>query len=57
MQQNAYMKTAPVESMNAATAVQAGLKIEIIDSDKNWKKIKLPNGKMGWIEISQIEFI
>jgi tetratricopeptide (TPR) repeat protein len=57
MQQNAYMKTAPVESMNAATAVQVGLKVEIIDSDKNWRKIKLPNGKTGWIEISQIEFI
>lgn len=57
MQQNAYMKTAPVESMNAATALQAGLKIEIIDSDKNWRKIKLPNGKTGWIEITQIEFI
>lgn len=57
MQKNAFMKSAPVESMNAATAIQQGLKVEIIDNDKNWRKIKLPNGKTGWIETSQIEFI
>ena len=57
MQQNAYMKNAPVESMNAATAIQTGLKVEIIDKDKDWLKIKLPNDKTGWIEISQIELI
>lgn len=56
-QQNAFMKKAPVESMNAATALQTGLKVEIIDRDKNWLKIKLPNDKTGWIEISQIELI
>lgn len=54
---NAFIKSAPVESMNAATAVQAGLKVEIIDTDKNWSKIKLPNGKTGWIENLQIELI
>ena len=57
MQNNAFMKSAPVESMNAATAVQAGLKVEILDSDKNWLKIKLPNDKTGWIETSQVELI
>ena len=57
MQQNAFMKSAPVESMNAATAIQKGLKVEITDSDKSWRKIKLPNGKTGWIETSQIAFI
>ena len=57
MQQNAFIKTAPVESTNAATAIQTGLKVEIIDKDKNWRKIKLPDGKTGWIEISQIEMI
>ena len=57
MQQNAFMKSAPVESMNAATAIQTGLKVEIIDTDKNWLKIKLPNDKTGWIETSQVELI
>lgn len=57
MQANAYMKSAPVETMNAATAVQAGLKVEIIDTDKNWFKIKLPNDKTGWIQKSSLELI
>lgn len=57
MQENAYYKTAPVESMNAATAIQQGTKVQIIDSDKNWWKIKLPNDKTGWIERRQIELI
>lgn len=57
MQENAFLKSAPVESMNAATAVQTGTKVQIINSDKNWRKVKLPNDKTGWIEISQIEFI
>ncbi|MFN8283229.1 MAG: tetratricopeptide repeat protein [Chitinophagales bacterium] len=56
-QANAFYKSKPVESMNAATAILAGTKVEILDSDKNWLKIKLPNDKSGWIERSQIEFI
>lgn len=56
-QQNAFVKSAPVETMNAATAIQTGMKVEIIDTDKNWQKIKLPNGKTGWIENTQLEFI
>jgi uncharacterized protein YgiM (DUF1202 family) len=47
---NAFYKSKPVESMNAATAILAGTKVEILDTDKNWRKIKLPNDKTGWIE-------
>ena len=57
MQTNAFIKSAPVESMNAAQAVQTGIKVEIIDTDKNWLKIKLPNDKTGWIEKSSVEMI
>lgn len=57
MTPNAYIKSAPVESMNAAQVVQAGLKVQIIDTDKNWLKIKLPNDKTGWIEKTHLEFI
>ena len=47
---NAFYKSKPVETMNAATAIIAGTKVEILDTDKNWIKIKLPNDKTGWIE-------
>lgn len=57
MQENAFMKKAPVESMNAATAIPAGMKVQITDTDKNWYKIKQPNGKEGWIESRSVELI
>jgi uncharacterized protein YgiM (DUF1202 family) len=57
MQSNAFIKSAPVETMNAAQAVQPGLKVEIIDTDKNWLKVKLPNDKTGWIQKSNLELI
>ena len=43
--------------MNAATAILAGTKVEILDIDKNWRKIKLPNDKIGWIENSFLKVI
>ena len=54
---NAFYKSKPVESMNAATAILAGTKVEILDIDKNWRKIKLPNDKIGWIENSFLKVI
>lgn len=57
MKENAYYKKAPVASMNAADAIPAGLKVEILDSDKNWYKIRQPNGKTGWIEKNWLELI
>lgn len=57
LQPNAFIKNTPVESTNAATAIQTGLKVEIIDTDKDWMKIKLPNGKTGWIESDNLGII
>lgn len=54
---NAYLKKAPVETINAADTVQIGVKVQIIDADKDWRKIKLPNEKIGWIEKSNLGFI
>ncbi len=54
---NAYLKKAPVETINAADTVQTGVKVQIIDADKDWRKIKLPNEKIGWIEKSNLGFI
>ena len=53
----AYLKNAPVETMNAADTIQTGVKVQIIDADKNWRKIKLPNDKTGWIEKSNLGLI
>ncbi len=57
MKENAFLKKAPVESMNAADSIAPGSKVQIVDSDKNWYKIKQPNGKEGWIDSRSIELI
>lgn len=51
------LKNAPVADGDTNTTIQTGIKVEIIDNDKNWRKVKLPNGKTGWIDISQMELI
>ncbi|MCB0507757.1 MAG: tetratricopeptide repeat protein [Chitinophagales bacterium] len=57
MQANSSLRKSPVESATTTVAVSAGMKVQILDSDKNWRKVKLPNDKIGWIEVNQITFI
>ncbi len=57
IEEHAYYKSKPVETISAAVAIQAGTKVEIIDADKNWRKIKLPNDKIGWINRNSIQEI
>lgn len=57
MQENAFMKKAPVESMNAADSIPPGIKVQIVDTDKNWFKIRQSNGKEGWIDSRSVELI
>jgi len=57
LQKNAFIKSAPVESLNKADSIQTGLKVQILDSDKSWLKVKLPNDKTGWIEKKSLGLI
>ena len=33
----------------ALTMVKTGDRVEVLEGDKNWSKVKLPNGTIGWI--------
>jgi SH3 domain protein len=33
----------------ALTMVKTGDRVEVLEGDKNWSKVKLPNGTTGWI--------
>lgn len=57
LQQNAYLQKSPVENTDTTQFIQAGLKVRIIDDDKNWVKVKLPNDKIGWLQKNSIALI
>ncbi|AFN73636.1 Hypothetical protein MROS_0393 [Melioribacter roseus P3M-2] len=48
------VKAAPDESSNDAFVVHEGLKMELIDKVGDWVKIKLPDGKVGWVESNAV---
>ncbi|HRB92967.1 MAG TPA: tetratricopeptide repeat protein [Chitinophagales bacterium] len=57
MQSNSYLHKSPVEQSISSVLIIAGTKVQILDTDKNWCKIKLPNDKIGWIQIATLKFI
>jgi uncharacterized protein YgiM (DUF1202 family) len=34
-----------------------GTKVTLLEENKSWSKIKLPNGNIGWIESEKIKLI
>lgn len=52
------IKGAPDKSSTDLFIIHEGAKLKIIDNSfKEWKEIKLQNGQIGWINISDIEII
>lgn len=49
--------TEPKEESKVTFVLHEGSKIEIIESLNDWNKIKFGNGKIGWINASNIELI
>jgi tetratricopeptide (TPR) repeat protein len=48
------VKSAPSETATDLFLVYEGLKVEVIDSLKNWKEVKLQDGNQGWLRDSCI---
>lgn len=55
--EQAFLKKTPVKNEKSKDSIQAGSKVELLDNDKNWYKIKLSNGKTGWLENHLLEKI
>jgi tetratricopeptide (TPR) repeat protein len=51
------VKLSPDEKSDDAFVIHEGLKFAIEDSFSNWAKIKLADGKIGWIPLSAFERI
>jgi len=55
---SAALKKTPVTNSDNGGIVHEGSRVEIVDdSMKNWKLVKLEDGREGWVQASQIERI
>jgi len=57
MAQIATVKNSPDEKSTDAFVLHSGVKVWITDKVSEWAKIRLADGKVGWIERSTIEVI
>lgn len=54
---SAYVKGSPDEKGTNLFMLHAGTKIEVIDELQGWKKIRIPNGNVGWVQSTDVEII
>ncbi len=57
MVSNSYVKSAPDANGNDQFMLHEGVKFQILDRVGEWSKIRLADGKVGWIERSSYEKI
>ncbi|GGD15877.1 tetratricopeptide repeat protein [Hyunsoonleella pacifica] len=55
--QESQIKTEPNLRSEESFRLHEGTKVQILDSVKNWKKIKLLDGKTGWIPSEDIKIL
>jgi tetratricopeptide (TPR) repeat protein len=55
--QETQVKSEPNLRSNEAFVLHEGTKIQILDTVNNWKKIKLADGKTGWISKDDIKLL
>jgi hypothetical protein len=51
------IQSEPNENSEELFTLHEGTKVTLIESNKDWSKIKLPNGNIGWIKSSEIKSI
>lgn len=57
MATNSYVKSGPGEKAEDVFILHAGTKAMVQESYDGWSKIKLPDGKIGWIHSGDLEVI
>ncbi|WP_223032458.1 tetratricopeptide repeat protein [Hanstruepera marina] len=55
--QESKVKSEPNLRSEEAFRLHEGTKVQVLDTVENWKKIKLTDGKMGWIPSSDIKLL
>jgi tetratricopeptide (TPR) repeat protein len=54
---NAKVKSSPDENGTDLFILHEGVKVEVLDKVENWRKIKLADGKVGWLPDETVEII
>lgn len=57
MATSTYVKTGPAQSAEDSFILHEGTKAVVIESFEGWQKIRLPDGKLGWVQAEDIELI
>ncbi|MCZ7613512.1 MAG: tetratricopeptide repeat protein [Ignavibacteriaceae bacterium] len=57
VEQSITVKTSPDQGSTDAFVIHEGLKVNLEDKIDNWVKIKLADGKVGWVENEAVEKI
>ena len=55
--QQSDIKSAPSLSSEISFELHEGAKVQLLESLDNWKKIKLADGKIGWIVADDLKEI
>jgi tetratricopeptide (TPR) repeat protein len=53
----ANIKSAPDSKGNDLFVIHRGIKVQVLDSVNKWNKIRLADGKVGWIPDQEVEII
>ena len=53
----ATVKNSPDPKSSDAFVLHGGVKVQITDTFTDWLKIRLADGKVGWLEKSAVEII
>lgn len=53
----AEVKSAPTNSSDVYFELHEGTKVLILESLDNWKKIKIADGKIGWMNVSDLKVL
>jgi tetratricopeptide (TPR) repeat protein len=51
------VKTSPADAVSTAFVLHDGTKVNVLDSNNGWLKIKIANGNEGWIKESDVKEI
>tara|TARA_B100000780_G_scaffold267953_1_gene225479 strand:- start:509 stop:682 length:174 start_codon:yes stop_codon:yes gene_type:complete len=57
MSPNAYIKSAPSNQSKDLFILHEGTKVLVLEKFKDWNKIKLSDGMIGWIELEYLREI